>query len=186
MLEFNMIETHPFGNFIPSNIKYLLLGSFTAKSVDSDTEYDWFYASKRNQFWPIIEKVYNIDLHNKSSKVKLYENLSIGIADIIYQCERRNGSSLDNNLVNIVYNPELERILQCKLKSIFFTSRFVEKLYRKAFKKLIEEFTTVELITLPSPSPRYAAMSKEEKISKYKELLPELKPEHRKHFSSLK
>ena len=175
-----MIEIHPFGNFIPLKIKYLILGSFTAKSVQSDPDYDWFYSSKRNQFWPIIEKVYNIDLHNKSSKVKLFETLFVGIADIIYQCERRHGSSLDNNLVNIVYNPKLERILQSKLKSIFFTSRFVEKLYRKAFKKLIEEFATVELVTLPSPSPRYAAMSIEEKINKYKELLPELKPEHRK------
>jgi hypothetical protein len=31
---------------------------------------------------------------------------------------------------------------------------------------------SVKFITLPSPSPRYAAMSKEEKIKKYKEVLP--------------
>ena len=28
------------------------------------------------------------------------------MADIIYQCERKDGNNLDNNLINIVYNSE--------------------------------------------------------------------------------
>lgn len=103
--------THSFENFIPANIKYLLLGSFTANSLGVDPKYDWFYGSKRNQFWTIIEQVYNISLPDKDSRIKLFTKLSIGIADIIYQCERSKGNSLDNNLINIVYNPELENIL---------------------------------------------------------------------------
>ncbi len=50
-----MIETHPFGNFIPENSRFLILGSFAGRqsvkgtSVTND-EYDWFYGTRRNQF----------------------------------------------------------------------------------------------------------------------------------------
>jgi hypothetical protein len=60
-----MIETHAFGNFIPLDAKYLILGSFTGKEAmrknpASDNSYDWFYGTKRNQFWSILESVYKI------------------------------------------------------------------------------------------------------------------------------
>lgn len=170
-----MIETHPFGNFVPQNIKYLLLGSFTSKSATIGTNYDWFYSNGRNQFWPIIREVYKSPLETKEEKQNLFELLGIGIADIIYQCERRDGNSLDMNLVNIVLNPELESILEkSNLEKILFSSRYVEKLYRKNFKKLVESFPNIELTTLPSPSPRYAAVSRQEKIVIYSSILPKL------------
>jgi len=50
-----MIEVHPFGDFVPRNTQYLLLGSFTTKPSD---DYPWFYANGRNYFWPILEEVY--------------------------------------------------------------------------------------------------------------------------------
>ena len=98
-----MIETHPFGNFIPVNITYLLLGSFISNQLIFDSNYNWFYGTKRNQFWPIISQVYKVKLDSKESKQNLFKKLNIGIADIIYQCERRDGNSLDANLINIVY-----------------------------------------------------------------------------------
>src|SRR5436190_20749476 len=160
-----MIETHPFGNFIPENIQYLILGSFTSAKIAKGSDYDWFYSNGRNQFWKIIEGVYNLELTRKEEKIELFTKLNIGIVDIIYQCERKESSSLDNNLINIVYNPELEEILRTKhIKAIFFSSRFVENHFKKIFKNLIQEFPEIELITLPSPSPRYAAMSRGEKI----------------------
>ena len=54
-----MLEKHPFGNFIPANTQYLFLGSFAGKKVYG---YDWFYGSKKNQFWAILKKVYKIFL----------------------------------------------------------------------------------------------------------------------------
>ncbi len=105
------IETHPFGNFIPGKISYLFLGSFTSKDAKKGVDYDWYYSNGRNQYWSLIEQVYDIKLNNKKDKVKLFDKLEIGIADVIY---------------------------------------------------------------LPSPSPRYAAMSKDEKVSVYKKVLPPL------------
>jgi hypoxanthine-DNA glycosylase len=173
-----MIETHPFGNFVPPKARYLILGSFTGRQAvkgKSFTEesYDWFYGRKQNQFWPIIEAVYGRALPDKASRQKLLAGLGIAMADIIYQCERRESNNLDNSLTNIVYNGKLAELLdKNKLRKIFFSSRFVEAKFKQAFKGAISAHPEIELVTLPSPSPRYARMTKEEKIRKYRELLP--------------
>lgn len=169
-----MIETHAFGVFVPANAKYLLLGSFPANI--SGKAPDWFYGSKVNQFWPIVEKVYGVTLPDKTRKEELFTKLEIAITDIIYQCERRDGTNLDANFINFVYHTSAIRkiLTKNKIKKIFFSSRFVEKEYKRKLKELVEEFPNIELITLPSPSPRYAAMSRDEKIKKYKEVFPPL------------
>ncbi|GEM_PF-572564 len=166
-----MIEIHPFLCFVPKKARYLLLGSFPGKNSGN-----WFYGSNRNQFWSILESVYNIELPDKESKQKLFENLNMAISDVIYSAERKNGNNLDNNLINITYNNEIvERILEENaIEKIYFTSRFVEGIFRKKFKDLTQKYPEVELITLPSPSPRYALMSKLEKMGRYKVLLSRL------------
>lgn len=173
-----MIEKHPFGDFVPKNARYLILGSFTGKITDNS--YDWFYGTKRNQFWPIMQEVYKIPLTNKEEKQSLFKGLNVAITDIILSCERKSNNNLDTNLINIVLNKEVAKILKMNMiKKIFFSSRFVEKLFKRYFKDLILEYPDVELITLPSPSPRYAAMRRTEKIEKYRQLLPELLKEIR-------
>lgn len=165
-----MTEVHPFGNFIPKNSNYLVLGSFTTKPYKG---YDFFYSNGRNQFWPIIEEVYKVRLETTNKKKILFSKLHIAIADIIYSCERIKNSNLDVNLKDIILNNTIERILsENNINKIFFTSRFVEKLYRKNFKELIRNYSKINLITLPSPSPRYALLTKKQKVDKYKELLP--------------
>ena len=167
-----MIEKHPFGNFVPLKTKYLMLGSFVTKPSNP---YEWFYANGRNHFWPIMEQVYGLELRTKEKQQDLFVRLEMALADIIQSCERRKNSNLDVNLFNIVYNKVLGNIIsKNNVKTIFFTSRFVETLFRRNFKKLINSYPKIKLITLPSPSPRYAVLSKNEKIFKYKELLPRL------------
>lgn len=168
-----MIEVHPFGDFIPKNSKYLLLGSFTTKPKH---DYVWFYANGRNHFWPIMEEVFDVKLKTKDIQQKLFEDLHMALADIIYSCERKNGSNLDNNLTNIVYNIDgvTNIIRNSRIKKIFFSSRFVEGKFKQLFKDLVEQHPQIELIYLPSPSPRYAAMSRQEKIITYRKLLPSL------------
>lgn len=166
------IETHPFGNFIPKNSKYLLLGSFCTKPNDG---YEFFYANKRNQFWNIIENVYGVELGTTEKKKNFFTKLGIAIADIIESCERTKGTNLDNNLKIVSLNNSLKDVLsKNNITKIYFSSRFVENLFKKYFKELVSDFPNIKLITLPSPSPRYAAMTKNEKIRRYKELLPEL------------
>lgn len=176
-----MLETHPFAAFVPPRAKYLLLGSFTVKQ-----SIDWFYSSARNQFWPILRQVYHLPLTSKRAKQQLFTLLSLAVTDIIYQCERRHGTNSDANLVDIVYNtPNITGILQAHpIRKIYFSSRFVETLFKKHFRKLVEKYPHIQLITLPSPSPRYAAMSFTEKVLVYARLLPPLSNDQSATFHS--
>ncbi len=168
-----MIEIHPFGNFVPQKTKYLMLGSFTTKP---EKPYEWFYANGRNHFWPIMEEVYGLKLKTKAKQQDLFVRLEMALADIILSCDRRKNSNLDINLFNLVFNTKAIQgiIKRKKIKKIFFTSRFVETKFRRVFKAIITRKPTIELVTLPSPSPRYAIMTKSEKIIRYKQLLPRL------------
>ena len=166
-----MIEKHPFGVFVPPNAKYLLLGSFVTKPTHN---YEWFYANGRNQFWPILEEVYGAPLQTKNDQQKLFTKLDMAIGDIILECERINNSNLDVNLKCLVFNTKAitQIVEENNIDKIFFTSRYVEKLFRREFKDLILKYPAIELITLPSPSPRYALLTKVQKIVRYKQLLP--------------
>lgn len=166
----NEIEKHPFKPFIPDNATILILGSFPGKEqTQSNPDNDqWFYGSKRNQFWKIISAVYNTELLNKTDKQHLFNKFGIGITDILLQVRRKNNSNLDNNLEIIEYNDKaIKTILEnSKIKSIYFTSKYVET----HFNKLFPAIKNAEY--LPSPSPRYAKMTKAEKINYYKIKLP--------------
>lgn len=171
-----MLETHPFGAFVPPNAQYLILGSFPGKqsSVSATDSWGWFYGNPRNHFWQILEGVYGVKLKDINDKKKLLRSLGMAITDIIYQCERKLGSNLDANLTNIVYNTDaIGKILaENDIEKIFFSSRFVESNFKSHFRNLTQRYPDLELITLPSPSPRYATMALAEKAKRYQDLLP--------------
>lgn len=174
-----MIETHPFGTFVPPNARYLILGSFPGKqafkrSKSYDPSYDWYYRSRRNQFWPIMEAVYGVRLRSQPEQQKLMEELGIGMGDVILRCTRTAANNSDLNLANITYNVDgiLKTLEHHDIHTIFFTSSFVAQKFRRHFKDILRQHSYVNLVTLPSPSPRYALMSKAEKIKEYRYLLP--------------
>jgi hypoxanthine-DNA glycosylase len=170
-----MIETHPFEPFIPPNARYLILGSFVGKEAATDPAYDWYYGTRRNQFWPILELVYGVELRTRRAKEILLGRLGTGIADIILRCERKAGSNLDANLEVIEYNPGITEIFeQHGIETVFFTSRYVEKRFKKEWEEIISHHPDVKSVALPSPSPRYARMRMEQKAARYQELLPKL------------
>lgn len=170
-----MIEKHLLGNFIPKNIKYLILGSFYSKGLGLNSGYDWYYGSKYNQFWKILEIVYGVRLKDKSSKIKLFKDLKIGFADIIESCERKHNNSSDLNLINITYNYSIVEVLNnYDLSKVYFTSAFVERSFNKFILPKLDSELSTHFVRLPSPSPRYARISLGEKITIYKELLPKI------------
>src|SRR5258705_6577829 len=118
-------------------MKYLIIGSFPGKGqtgIDVDNSH-WFYGAKRNTFWKILEAVYKISLENKKSKQELFMKTKMGIADIILKAKRKNNTNSDNNLDIIELNDiAIRKILESKsLITIFFTSKFVEKLFKNVF-----------------------------------------------------
>ena len=167
-----VIETHPFGAFIPKNIQCLIVGSFPGKE-QTQCELDethWFYGAPRNQLWKILEIVYKRELKNRNEKQQLFEEAGIGMTDVIKSCVRLEGTNLDENLEIKEYNKQvIEEILKQHQPKVLFTSRFVEK----EFKKLFPEYKNIDI--LPSPSPRYFKLRIDDKPKIYKEKLPKLK-----------
>jgi len=167
-----MIEKHPFEPFVPEQSEILILGSFPGKeSTQEKRDDDWFYGANRNQFWKIIELVYERELKNKENKQTLFKNLKIAITDIIASCEREENKNSDKNLFNKKYNGEIEKILsKHRIKKILFTSKIVYLEFLENFNKP----KNIELIVLPSPSPIYRRLSLQDKTKEYKKHLPEL------------
>ncbi len=164
------IETHPHKLFVPPNATVLILGTFPGKdNVQVEGQDEWFYSSKRNQFWTIIRGVYNEELSTIAQKKELFTRKRIAIGDIFLKIKRKENNNSDTSLEVIEYNDkEIEKVLKENfIDNVFTTSQFVAK----EFKKLFPTFKNIE--ALPSPSPRYARMSLEEKISNYEDKLPE-------------
>ena len=164
------IEKHPFRGFLPENARVLIVGSFPGREITHKqlSEDEWFYGAKRNQFWKIICGVYNVELNSKMEKQLLFQTHGIAIADLFLKIRRRENNNGDANLEVIEYNTEeIRQILKSnKIRSVLFTSRFVEKEFLKFFPGI--GFGEC----LPSPSPRYARMTLMEKIEVYKKKLP--------------
>jgi hypoxanthine-DNA glycosylase len=163
-------ETHPHPPFIPAHAKVLILGSFPGMDhADVAGRDEWFYASRRNQFWKIMRGVYQQELETTREKKQLFEKHGIAITDLFLTIRRKEKNNLDSSLEIVTYNDDALRVIlkENQFSSIFFTSRFVEK----HFVRLFPEITTGEC--LPSPSPRYAKMTLGEKINCYRNLLPQ-------------
>ena len=169
------VEVHPFGAFLPKNLNYLLVGTFPGKQYSQMSQAEvladplaWSYAGK-NQFWRIMENIYDVSLPDREAKQLLFNELGIGLIDLIYSCSRKNNTNLDNNLVNITWNKAaFEHLLIEKKDLIFFcTGKGVADI----LKKWLPEHGD-NIVSLPSPSPIYASMKLEEKIAFYKNVFP--------------
>ena len=149
-----MKEYHPFKPIIFDDSEVLILGTFPSiKSFENN----FYYSNLRNQFWPLLEAVFN---EKSDDKIYFLKKHKIALWDMVKGANRKN--SLDSNLKNIEIN-DIKALLDKypNIKIIAFTSKTAEKL----FKKLNFDFPTAYL---PSPSPAYAKMSFEEKLKVYK------------------
>lgn len=166
----NEIEMHPFKPFVPINATVFIVGSFPGRDITQRklNKDDWFYGTKRNQFWDIISAVYGTELKTAADKKELFNKKGIAIADVILQARRTATNNSDSDLEVIAYNDEAIRTIltHTTFEHIFFTSKFVDKHFLKIFPG------TKNGKCLPSPSPRFARMSKAEKIENYRKELP--------------
>ncbi len=170
-----MLEKHPFGSFLPDNVQYLVVGTFPGRlyaqrsAEENAVDANAFSYGGRNQFWRIMEKLYAVELPNRDSKKQLFQNLNIGLVDVIHACRRKNQTNLDTDLTDIVWNKaEFDTIFAKKdIKNVFCTGKAVAQIFQKWYP-------TRSCVALPSPSPLYAAMRFEAKADFYREVFPKL------------
>ncbi len=154
--------SHPFAPIINDDTRVLFLGSFP--SIAS-FEHSFYYAHARNAFWPILARIFDVELPSNEAKKAFCLAKGIGLWDVIGSCERSNSS--DTNLKNCIPN-DFEKLLReyPNIRAIGCTGKKSFELFLKYYKNM-----EVEMVQLPSTSPAHAAMKQEEKQEIYREFL---------------
>jgi hypoxanthine-DNA glycosylase len=173
MTENSTLEQHPFGPFLPQNVRYLVVGTFPGRqfsqrsAAENEADLTAFSYGGRNQFWRIIERLYNIDLPNRASKQAILTQKGIGMMDLIAACRRKKNSNLDTDLTDIVWNrPAFEHFFATqKIDTVLCTGKGVATIFKGWFPHVC-------YVALPSPSPLFAAMRFEEKLAFYQNVFP--------------
>lgn len=167
---------HPYEPFNIAEAKTLIVGNTPparfAKKELQDGDVDWYYGSRYNAFWNILQQSCECEqpLSTKEERQNFFLENSIGIFDTIDECSRAKGcGASDGDLYNIVLVDVVSLLEQNRHKylRIFFSGRFVAELFQKATKtkfdlrsremqKIVLDGKTLELTILYSPSPSWA------------------------------
>ncbi len=176
------VEEHPFESYVPDNAKFLIIGTFPTNKINF--RFDFFYSSKDNSFWNILEKIFNQKFqHNSGDKAveerKVFlKSMGIGISDMHEKCYRKNGYSTDESLFPIILKdifaildnyPSIKRIVLTSRTEVFgalglLKTYFLQKglkledPYKRKDKVLEGSFIynkrKIEILVPYSPSPR--------------------------------
>ncbi|RDU73980.1 hypothetical protein CQA57_04015 [Helicobacter anseris] len=169
---------HPFRHlkkkYLNSNFQYkiLILGSFPSEKSKQE---GFFYGNKRNTFWKILGEIFHQDLSQLSAleKEKWLDTKGIALYDIIESYEGKKWYCNDKELFNEGKNHQYcKDFLKCLLTKhptikIFGTSRKVESIFNKNFKKTTNSY----IHYLPSPSPLNRVSSKEKRLAIWRDSL---------------
>lgn len=138
--------------FLPNkNIQYLIIGSFPiSESVyynppHNRFDFSFFYCSKLNKFYRILETVTGYDflpvgnnhqpVDDVISTTKFFLDNGIGLTDIIYEVSRLGGA-IDNKLTPVRFNNVCKLLKEYKnIKYVYFTSGNVERWFKAALKE---------------------------------------------------
>lgn len=174
-----MKDIHPFEPFVPANATKLIIGTipphrFCVPNKLSEKDVPFYYGSRDNYFWDLISNIYQTNLSPLNTmeailkRTNFLKKHNIGITDIIKSCSRKNKSSSDANLMDIVYK-DLSLILNqnINIDTLIYTSGFVKKCINNIFKSYHEidkndnrkQFLTIlgkkyNVWVLYSPSPQ--------------------------------
>ncbi len=159
-----MLETTGFAPYINPNSHILILGTYPSMR---SLEEGFYYMHPRNQFWPMLSKLFSMPVQSIEEKKALCLKHHIALWDVFSDIERTEGNSLDSNLKVLAYN-DIPNLLKAypKLKAIAFTGKKAQKSFQKEFN-----IPHISYIPLPSPSPAFAAWSFEKKYQIYREKL---------------
>ncbi len=152
---------HPFDPLIDKHSKILILGSFPSIKSFEDA---FYYAHPRNQFWPIMERLFDVSLEDNESKKIFALSHGIALYDTYGSLQRSQGNSSDSNLSDLRPN-DIPALLEQypAIKKVFCTGKKSYDGMRKYFPDLL-----VPVLLLPSTSPAYAAMRFEDKLEAYR------------------
>lgn len=161
-----------FEPLIDTHSKILILGTYPSLV---SLEENFYYMHPRNQFWPILAKLFDMPIQSIEDKKALCFQQGIALWDIFSEIKRKENNSLDSNLIPEAYNAIDTLLIDYpNISHIAFTGKTAQKNFNRIFK-------TIKLpqIDLPSPSAAYASASFDDKYQRFRQkLLPLLNKKH--------
>lgn len=148
---------------IDANTRILILGSFPGAQSLAAQQY---YAHPRNQFWKLVGALMGEDLYGLPYDERLPRLLArhFGLWDVLAACEREG--SLDSAIRKPAAN-DFERLrhLCPQLETVGFNGQ--------ASGKFAPQFAQAgyRTVVLPSSSPAHMAMSFEQKLAAWRQLV---------------
>ena len=125
-----VVCNHPFEDFLPGNLKTLVIGTFPTHERNYKMTFPFYYAGNGNMFWPTLEQVFkkSFQYHQGSEAKKEREEFlkpkGIGITDMLYKCYRKNDRSQDQHIFPITFRDIFGIIENNKsVETIILTSR---------------------------------------------------------------
>lgn len=154
-----MQVVHPIKPLFDENSRALILGTMPSPK---SREACFYYAHPQNRFWKVLAAVFDAPFPATSAERTNFA-LSHGIAlwDVLHSCEIVGAS--DASIKNPVANDLSVILAHAPIRAIFCTGRTAAALY----KRLILPRTSIQAVTLPSPSPANCAVSFERLCSAY-------------------
>lgn len=154
---------HPLAPVYDIGSRVLILGTMPSpRSRDQG----FYYGHPQNRFWKILCTLYDEPFaQNIPQRLDLLHRHHIALWDVLAQCEISGAK--DSSIRDPVANDISSILKQCNIRAIYTTGQTAAKWY----KRLIQPYTDIEAITLPSTSPANCAVSMEELLDTYAQIL---------------
>jgi len=155
---------HPYPPYIPKNATKLIVGTIPPPRFSGfdlfDTDVDFCYGSKHGLLWPILDRIYDLNLRYQLDKKAVSQRKDflnkhgIGICDMVQSCEREKIDASDLGMNNIVLRDLLGHLKVFKtINTILFmggnSKNGPEYFFRQQLKR-----SQIKLQSLSSESPR--------------------------------
>lgn len=153
-----------------ADAQILILGSMPGKVSLQAAQY---YAHPRNLFWDVMEDVLGINRNlDYAIRLEQLRQHQIALWDVAFECERQ--SSLDSDIVgNSVEPNDFAGFFRThpQIRRVCLNGNKAAELFRRHVQTRLQEHTALEIVRLPSTSPANAGMSREHKLSAWRQAL---------------
>lgn len=160
---------HAFPAIENQQAEKLILGSMPSVASLQAQQY---YAHPRNAFWPIITRLFEQvpELSYQQRKALLLQQ-GIALWDVLQSCHRPGSLDAKIDMDTVVVNDFNQFYKQHpSIQQVFFNGGMAEKIYKKRVIPTLHQFVNIQYHRLPSTSPAYAAMSKEQKLNAWRQI----------------
>jgi len=143
--------------------KVLILGTLPSQRSLAAQQY---YGNPQNAFWWIMGQLYHFDVElSYEQKTEALRKADVAVWDVIRSCLRPG--SMDADIDEGTLRPnDFVSFLDSKpsIELIVFNGQAADKLFRKH----VVLDRDIRYLTMPSTSPAYASMQREQKLSKWR------------------